>query len=60
MEGSSPVEYQYEMVVNIVAEMVVEYLKSNPNELEDQLVSTMDVELTNENVGKSNPDGIAA
>lgn len=30
MEVSESVAYQYEMVANLVAEMIVDYLKTNP------------------------------
>lgn len=60
MEVKESVEYQYEMVVNIVAEMVADYLKANPSELEEQIEYDVNFEITNVIIRNDHPNEMVA
>ena len=53
-------EYHYEMVVNIVAEMVVEYLKTTARDIDEKNVKAIKCENKEGNQGESHRSKNAA
>ena len=60
MEVSESVAYQYEMVVNLVAEMIVDYLKTNPTGDAAAKISAQETKQANSRADNSAPAGNAA
>lgn len=60
MEVSESVAYQYEMVVNLVAEMIVDYLKTNPTGDAAAKISEQETKQANSRADNSVPAGNAA
>ena len=52
MNKASNTEYQYEMVVNIVAEMVVEYLKTTARDIDEKNIKAIKYENKEGNQGE--------
>ncbi len=51
MNEASNTEYHYEMVVNIVAEMVIEYLKATDRDIDGGNIKTIEGEKNEGNQG---------
>lgn len=60
MEVSERVAYQYEMVVNLVAEMIVDYLKTNSPSDTVTKISEQETKQANSRADNSAPAGNAA
>lgn len=58
MEEAESVEYSYEMVVNIVAEMIVNYMENTPKEPEFEYETPVTYQIAAETISSEYPIGM--